>query len=681
LSCAEFKRAVVDLAVIDAEALDRAAAGFDSDVNGLARHLARLGTLTEYQAAAICQGKARGLVVGNYLVLERLGKGGMGVVFRARHRRLGRIVALKILPPSFARDPTLVLRFRREVQAATLLDHPNIVKALDADEDRGVHFLTMDYIEGRDLDHLVREGGVCSVAAAVDYVIQAARGLDAAHAQGIIHRDIKPGNLMLDHSGTVRVLDLGLALLGAAAALSAQTAAMTLTRSGSYMGTVDFMAPEQADDSHKVDHRADIYSLACTLYFLLNSRPPFNGPTPLSRLIAHQQAPAPLLRVTRPDVTLRLEEVYGRMMAKRPDDRPGSMAEVLRLLGACGVTSGATTVALSSLVTLSDTPREREVPFSGGEESTQAASRDESTVALVVAAANLEASASRDAPSSRAPRLCDDPAQPLYGSDHTGASTRRRRAALLSLGVPAVLVAVLTVYALHRARMAAQAQSDRPQENVTREESKGPVQIGPGLHDAPALDVVSNETAVTGETTGGPSSKDPGAGSAAVVSGPKREIEARDESRIRNEKQTPRLSPAAGAASSARVPAFYCVHRFRGHKGMVRSVAVSSDGRSALSTGNDSYAILWDIGTGKEIKRLDHPSEVLDAALSADGLFALTGTKGRPGTNGAIRLWNLSTRKPVVKVLEGAHVGPIDALALFPDGRALSGGRDGRVVL
>ena len=151
-------------------------------------------------------------MIGNYFVLDKIGAGGMGLVFKARHRRLGRIVALKILPPSFGRDPQLVSRFRREVDVAARLSHPNIVSILDADEDRNVHFLTMEYIDGRNLEQLVQVGGALPVSQAVDCLIQAAKGLDSAHAHwDHVHRDVKPANLMLDGEGIVRVLDLGLA--------------------------------------------------------------------------------------------------------------------------------------------------------------------------------------------------------------------------------------------------------------------------------------------------------------------------------------------------------------------------------------------------------------------------------------------------------------------------------------
>src|SRR5262249_4714240 len=210
---ADFRRAVLELELLDAEQFDRSAVAATDDVTSLASMLVRANRLTDYQAAALVQGKARGLVVGPYLVLSRCGQGGMGVVFKARHRPTGQVVALKILPPSLARDATLVQRFQREVAAAARLDHPNIVRILDASQDRGVHFLAMEFIDGRDLRSIVASGGPLPMDQVIRCAIQAARGLEAAHAKGIVHRDIKPANLMLDASGVVRMLDLGLARL------------------------------------------------------------------------------------------------------------------------------------------------------------------------------------------------------------------------------------------------------------------------------------------------------------------------------------------------------------------------------------------------------------------------------------------------------------------------------------
>jgi serine/threonine protein kinase len=351
---AEFGRAVLELELLGDGQLDRLAAEARHDVSALAAAMVRAGRLTEYQAAALMQGKARGLVVGPYLVLSKCGQGGMGVVFKARHRPTGQVVALKILPPSFARDATLVQRFQREVEAAARLDHPNVVGILDASQDRGVHFLAMEFIEGADLRSIVHSGGPLPIEQAVDCAIQAARGLEAAHAQGIVHRDIKPANLMLDRAGVVRILDLGLARLIEASDIIGPGDAGSLTQSGSYMGTVDYSAPEQAVDAKTVDNRADIYSLGCTLYFLAAGRPPFGGDSLIKKLMAHQNRPAPSLRSARTDVPPALEIAYQAMMAKEPADRPQSMNAVIWLLESCTSSEGARPRPRKGLITFVD---------------------------------------------------------------------------------------------------------------------------------------------------------------------------------------------------------------------------------------------------------------------------------------------------------------------------------------
>ncbi len=361
-SFSEFRALLLELGLAERADLDGLATGAEGDVLQLARVLVRAGKLTAYQAGALVQGKAKGLQIGRYLVLDKLGVGGMGLVFRARHRQTGQVVALKILPPSFAREKDAVRRFRREFQVAAHLNHPNIVAAIEADEDRGVHFLTMDYIQGRDLEILVHEDGPLAVKLALHCVIQIARGLEAAHAQGVIHRDVKPSNVMIDPAGTVRLCDLGLARIIEANSHLGKEAGGTLTQTGAYMGSVDFLAPEQADDAKKADHRADIYSLGCTLYFLLTGNPPFPGDTLLKRLIAHQDRPAPSLRATRPQVSESLEDVYLRMMAKRPADRPQSMTQVIAALEACRLSPREAGDASADLKTFATSFMKRAAP-------------------------------------------------------------------------------------------------------------------------------------------------------------------------------------------------------------------------------------------------------------------------------------------------------------------------------
>ena len=365
VNLADFRRAVLELELLDADQLDRSAVEATHDVPTLAAMLVRANRLTGYQAAALVQGKARGLVVGPYLVLNKCGQGGMGVVFKARHRPTGQVAALKILPPSLARDATLVQRFWREVAAAARLDHPNIVRIVDASHDRGVHFLAMDFIEGRDLRSIVNSGGPLPVDQAIGCTIQAARGLAAAHEKGIVHRDIKPANLMLDTSGVVRMLDLGLARLIEASGIFGPGATESLTQSGSYMGTVDYSAPEQADDAKTVDHRADIYSLGCTLYFLAAGRPPFEGDSLIKKLMAHQNRPAPSLHSARSDVPATLEVAYQAMMAKNPADRPQSMTSVIWLLESCLASDAGKPRARKGLITFVDGKPMHSAPSEG----------------------------------------------------------------------------------------------------------------------------------------------------------------------------------------------------------------------------------------------------------------------------------------------------------------------------
>jgi serine/threonine protein kinase len=663
LSVAEFKRVGIELGVFDAHDIDALTDTIPSDPSAFARSLIQSGILSAYQACAIQQGNARGLLVGRYLVLDKIGEGGMGVVFKARHRKLGRVVALKILPPSFARNRVLALRFRREAQVAARLDHPNIVSVFDADEDRGVYFLAMDYIEGRDLDHLVRDHGPLTIAQAIDCVIQAARGLDAAHVQGIVHRDIKPGNLMLDGSGVIRVLDLGLARLVRSSSEFGQPVDTNLTRSGTYMGTVDFMAPEQAEDSSRVDHRADIYSLGCSLYFLLTGRPPFERVTLLQRIVAHCEQPPPSLRDIRPDASAPLDAAYQAMMAKRPNDRPRSMAEVISLLEACQKTipeiadqsraaKSLSTSVLSNSGTLIEnpetTPRSAPGVLRFESASIQGPHADPSAVG---SPRNLDASS--------ALRCADSTALPT--------NTWRRRARFAVIGTLGVLVGIVLIMLVAQPRRGSgsrrditSAQSTEPRATTTRTE---PLSLLETSASPPETTVEPNQILLAVAPKTAPE--------------PRPAVTAGDLSRPAHAKDR---NPPIPLAPNA--PTYDVVRVFTKHTGELRSIAVTHDGRFALTSSQDRTARFWEVNTGKEVVLpLKHPSGVMDAAISPDGRFALTATHGLANRNGALRLWNLATGKTIFNGMGDYHVGPIRAITFIGNARGLSGGQDGRVIL
>lgn len=300
------------------------------DGEQFARLLVKHNKLTVYQAQQIYAGKGRSLVLGNYIVLDKLGQGGMGTVLKAQHRRMERLVAIKVLSPAVVNRPGALQRFQREVKMAARLEHPNIVTAYDADEAAGVHFLVMQYVDGTDLARLVYEYGPLPLDQAVSCVLQAARGLDYAHRQGVIHRDVKPSNLLMDREGLVKVLDMGLARVDVTS-----DDHEPLTLSGQIMGTVDYMAPEQALDTRSADTRADIYSLGATLWFLLTARAIYQGESIMQKLRAHDCAPIPDLAEHCPGVTPELETIFRTMVAKRPRERYQTMGDVVTRLEHC----------------------------------------------------------------------------------------------------------------------------------------------------------------------------------------------------------------------------------------------------------------------------------------------------------------------------------------------------------
>jgi eukaryotic-like serine/threonine-protein kinase len=293
------------------------------DTEFVAARLVETELLTRWQADRLLEGRHKGFFLGKYKLLNLLGSGGMSHVYLAEHVLMHRRVAIKVLPKQRVHDTSYLARFRREAEAVAALDHRNIVRAYDVDNVDDVHYLVMEYVEGRDLQAVVKEEGVLDYARAAEYIRQAAEGLEHAHRAGLIHRDVKPANLLVDHNSVVKLLDLGLARF-----TDEDRASLTVKYDENVLGTADYLAPEQAIDSHGVDARADIYSLGCSLYFLLSGHPPFPDGTLPQRLMMHQKTPPPDIRLKRPDAPEDLLEICTRMMAKRPVARYQSAQEV-----------------------------------------------------------------------------------------------------------------------------------------------------------------------------------------------------------------------------------------------------------------------------------------------------------------------------------------------------------------
>jgi WD40 repeat protein/tRNA A-37 threonylcarbamoyl transferase component Bud32 len=583
--------------------------------------------------------------IPGYEILEEVGSGGMGVVYKARQLSPDRVVALKVIRKDRLASPEAVRRFRREAQAAARLAHANVVLVLDADQAGDTHFLAMEYVPGVTLQALVDEFGPLPVTLACDFVRQAALGLQHAMEQGLVHRDVKPSNLMVMPRGrkgaagvaayqgaVLKILDMGVARVNQLAH-SPEELFTTLTQDGAMIGTPDYIAPEQLENAHAADVRADLYSLGCTFHFLLTAQVPFPGGTLIKKLDKHRWETPPPVDQLRPEVPASVAAVVRKLTAKRPEDRyqtPGELAAALDDLARTGYQAVA-----------EPAPAVREalrLPGHSGGVWAVAVSAD----------GRLALSGGKD----RAMRLWDLAAgkevRAFAGHGHEVrgvALSPDGRTVLSAAGVTLRLWDVAAGQEL--ARLA--GHNDTVKAVAFAPDGRRALSGGDDkalrLWDVVGRREVRRLTGHTREVCGVAVSPD----GRHALSG--------------SHDQTLRWWDLQAGRE---------LRSFGGQKGRVLAVALSPDGRLALSAHYDTSVRLWDVTDGREVCRFQgHRQMVTAVAFSPDGKAVLTGSH-----DATVRLWDAQTTRELCRG-EG-HAGGVTAVAFTPDGRrALSGGADG----
>jgi WD40 repeat protein len=614
-----------------------------------------------------------------YRVLGLIGAGGMGAVYKAEHRLMERLVALKVMTRALVASEATVDRFRREVKAAARLAHPNIVAAYDAEQAGDLHFLVMEHVEGTDLARWLARHGPLPVEEACEYARQCAAGLQHAHEHGMIHRDVKPHNLMRTPGGTVKILDFGLARLAA----EAGAVASGVTGEGTLLGTVDYLAPEQADDARRADIRSDIYSLGCTLYHLLCGRPPFPKGSVVQKVMAHTEREPLSIRELRPDVPPRLARVVQRMMAKSPDDRYQTPDEV----------GDALAPFVGQTVVIDPTPL-RKKDAAGGKESGRSPRRRWpvavaaafllALVGVVAGAAvyrvktdNGELVITTDNPdvevvikqNGKLVRIIDTKTSKevtlnsgLYDLEVKGNPEDLK----LSLDKVTIRRGETVVATVDRRKTAA---GKKPAAEKIVEVRRLMWQDGPAgavvfTPDGKTVAVTSDKTVRRWDVAGGKEG--------TALTGHQSTLY---DLVVSPDGKTAATADAGGAVKLWDLATGKEGKALPGHSNQARGLALSPDGKLLYSGGADEKVVrAWEVGSGKLATEFEHPNAIRTLALSPDGKVLAVATF----YDGAVKLWDTAAQKEL-RTLD-ASKETINALAFAADGKSLLTAGADRVI-